>query len=389
MQHPRRAMAAWFDVEVSRPELLVLALPDATIAGRAVYANDERPAANVRIRVDDFAGESRAFIARADPAGGARWGPREGQRLVPAGRITTAPEHLPLRRRGDGRGAEDPDIDGEFVRSQTIVGPRSRPARSPRTCRGEGLRVRRAGSIDRPGRESAPPPPGASHDPGGPSRRSRPPAEAAGSRVATEAVNASTEWSLGAVPRERRRERRRRVPRGRRPGDRGRVRTSLGWICGSSDPGAQILSDPPRAAEGSRRRGPRALHGRSRGTGRGRWRGVEPAPIGGRDLTSGVREPRIGGVGRLGLEAVHGVGAARPDSRAASMAARSTTAARRAVFTTVATGAAVRGALRRPSSPRVSSVIEPRAGRRRQHRLRARARSGVEVLGIARRGWRR
>ena len=62
VQHPRRAMATWFDVEVRDPALLVLALPDATIAGRAVYANDERPAANVRIRVDDFAGESRAFI---------------------------------------------------------------------------------------------------------------------------------------------------------------------------------------------------------------------------------------------------------------------------------------------------------------------------------------
>ncbi len=146
VQHPRRAMVTWFEVEVSEdPALLVLALPDATIAGRAVYASDERPAANVRIRVDDLAGESRAFIGeqtlREEPGGELE---RDSDWSQP-GRITTARNG---RFRFDGVGTGEAlkiQIDGEFVRSQAI----EVPALAPGEIRDDlVLRVRRAGSIE-------------------------------------------------------------------------------------------------------------------------------------------------------------------------------------------------------------------------------------------------
>ena len=146
VQHPRRAMVTWFEVEVSEdPALLVLALPDATIAGRAVYANDERPVANVRIRVDDLAGESRAFIGeqtlREEPGGDLE---RDSDWSQP-GRITTARNG---RFRFDGVGTGEAlkiQIDGEFVRSQAI----EVPALAPGEIRDDlVLRVRRAGSIE-------------------------------------------------------------------------------------------------------------------------------------------------------------------------------------------------------------------------------------------------
>lgn len=146
VQHPDRAMKTWFEVDVSEdPALLVLALPDATIAGRAVYVDDERPAANVGIRVDDIAGESRAFIGeqtlREEPGGDLE---RDSDWSQP-GRMTTARNG---RFRFDGVGTGETlriQIEGEFVRSRTI----EVPALAPGEIRDDLLvRVRRAGSIE-------------------------------------------------------------------------------------------------------------------------------------------------------------------------------------------------------------------------------------------------
>ncbi|MEE2938800.1 MAG: carboxypeptidase-like regulatory domain-containing protein [Planctomycetota bacterium] len=146
VQHAERAMVTWFEVDVSEdPALLVLALPDATIAGRAVYMGDERPAANVRIRVEDRAGESRAFIGeqtlREEPDGDLE---RDSDWSQP-GRITT-PRSGRFRFDGVGTGeALRIQIEGEFVRSRTV----DVPALAPGEIRDDlVVRVRRAGSIE-------------------------------------------------------------------------------------------------------------------------------------------------------------------------------------------------------------------------------------------------
>lgn len=144
--HPTRSMATRFDIEVTETPLpLVLALPDATLAGTAVYAGNDRPARNVSLRIEDLSGEARAFIGeqtlREEPDGDLE---RDSDWTDP-GRTRTG------RGGGfrfDGVATGEPlriRISGEFVRSQTV----EVPALSPGEVRDDvTVRISRAGSIE-------------------------------------------------------------------------------------------------------------------------------------------------------------------------------------------------------------------------------------------------